>query len=83
MRLPSGEVPFQIHIPVFEDNAEDRIARFQVILDVDETVEASNADYQKLWGLSYDYANLERVYDAEHRMLIDSEFLTRERYEQA
>lgn len=83
MRLPSNEAPFQIHIPVLEDPTGDRLSRFRVILDIDETVDASNADYLRLWGLRYDYANLDRVFDVERRLLIDSEFLTRERYEQA
>lgn len=81
MRLDGSEPPFEIHIPVFEDPAEDRLCRFRVMLDVDETItDISAADYLKYWGLYYDYARTFRVYDVQRRLLIDSEFYTLDRY---
>jgi hypothetical protein len=52
MILSSGEPPFEIHVPVFEDPADDRLCRFRVPLDVDETVRNPTAEYYfKFWGL--------------------------------
>ncbi|MGB8131976.1 MAG: hypothetical protein WCG81_19480 [Candidatus Angelobacter sp.] len=81
LALGSGEFPLEIHVPIFEDPARDRPARFRVLLDVDETIpNISAADYLRLWGLSYVYANSRRVYDVSRRLLIDERFLTREEY---
>jgi hypothetical protein len=81
LALISGEFPFEIHIPVFEDPAKDRPARFRVLLDVDETIpRVTVADYLGFWGLSYVYARSRRVYDVSRRLLIDEGFLTREEY---
>lgn len=81
LTLSSGEAPLEIHIPIFEDPAKDRPARFRVLLDVDETIPSiSAADYLRFWGSSYVYANSRRVYDVSRRLLIDERFLTREEY---
>jgi hypothetical protein len=81
MRVSSGEPPFEVHVPVFEDATEDRICRFRVMLDVDETIpKITRSDYLKLWGLWYDYSRTYRVYDVERRALIDAEFYTLDRY---
>ena len=80
--LPSGEPPFEIHIPVFEDPAADRLCRFRVPLDVDETVRHPTAEhYVTFWGAEYDYARardhnrLYRVYDVQRDLLLDTDFL--------
>ena len=79
--LASGEKPFEVHIPVFEDQNEDRLCRFRVLLDVDETIRnIAPSDYFKFWGLWYDYSGAFRVYDLERRLLLDTEFYTLDRY---
>jgi hypothetical protein len=80
LTLQSGEIPFEIHVPVFEDAADDRPCRFRVKLDVDETISSfSNSDYLGLWGIHYDYAG-RRVFDVERRLLIENEFYELKRY---
>jgi hypothetical protein len=79
--LSSGETPFKIHIPVFEDLAQDRPSRFRVLLDVDETIPSiSTSDYYRLWGLWYDFSRQYRIYDVPHQLLIDEPFLSRQEY---
>ncbi|HXA78694.1 MAG TPA: hypothetical protein VNV41_16285 [Candidatus Acidoferrales bacterium] len=83
LMLQSGERPFEIQIPIFEDPAEDRPYRFRQILEEDETIpleQFSAADYFRLWGLQFDYAGLMRVYDVERQLLIDESFYTRSQY---
>jgi hypothetical protein len=87
MILSSGEPPFEIHVPLFEDPADDRLCRFRVPLDVDETVGNPTADYYiKFRGVEYDYARgpnhdrLYRVYDVQRDLLLDIDFYTRQRY---
>lgn len=80
--LRSGEIPFEIHVPVFEDPSDDRLSRFRVLLDVDEIIEPRpDIDYFKLWGLQYDFSRTTRVYDVHQRLLLDQEFLTQEWYD--
>ncbi|MFN2644026.1 MAG: hypothetical protein ABR570_03470 [Burkholderiales bacterium] len=79
--LESGETPFEIRIPVFEDTAEDRPARFRALLEVDETLAQGMAeDYSGFWGLWYDYSRQYRVFDVKRRLLIDEKFLSRSYY---
>jgi hypothetical protein len=78
--LRSGEQPFTIHIPVFEDNASDRLSRFRVLLDVDETLKPRASDYFKLWGLHFDFARTTKVYDVKRHLLLDEPFLTLQEY---
>ena len=81
MILRSGESPFAIHIPVFQDPAEHRVCRFRVIGDIDETIKSVGpSDYFEFWGLEYDYSRALRVYDVARKLLIDEEFFTLERY---
>ena len=80
LTLGTGERPFEIHVPVFEDPAKDPPCRFRVKLDVDETIAGiSKSDYLRLWGLRYDYAG-DRVYDVDKALLIDNEFYDLNRY---
>jgi hypothetical protein len=80
LMLGTGERPFEIHVPVFEDPAKDRPCRFRVKLDVDETISGiSKSDYFRLWGLRYDYAG-DRVFDIDKGLLIDNEFYALNRY---
>jgi hypothetical protein len=81
--LQSGEKPFEICIPVFEDPAEDRPYRFRQILEEDETIpfeKFSAADYFRLWGLQFDYEYSKRVYDVERKLIIDEPFYARSQY---
>lgn len=82
--LRTGERPFRIIIPVFEDPTDDRPSRFRQLLDVDETIRNITADhYLSLWGAEYDYARVTRVYEVKTQLLLDEEFYTRSRYWQA
>jgi len=57
--LRSGEQPFEIHVPVFEDPENDRLSRFRVLLDVDETIKPNaTSDYLGFWVLQYDFSSL-------------------------
>jgi hypothetical protein len=77
----SGEMPYEIHIPIVEDTTADRLTRFRVLLDVDETViPAIPAVYYKYWGLRFDIACQTRVFDVSGDLRIDEEFFTKERY---
>ncbi len=79
--LESGETPFEIRIPVFEDTAEDRPARFRALLEVDETLaKGTTEDYSGFWGLWYDYSRKYRVFDVKRRLLVDDKFLSRSYY---
>jgi hypothetical protein len=81
MILPSGELPFEIYIPIFEDLAHDRLVRFRVLLDVDETIShRTGSDYTRYWGLRYDYAGVYRVFDVARNLILDEEFWTLHRY---
>lgn len=81
LTLASGERPFWISIPVVEDPAEDRIARFREVLDYDETIKEIHAElYFGFWGLEYDYAGASRVYDLGRQILLDEGFYTQTAY---
>jgi hypothetical protein len=81
LALSSGETPFEIHIPIFEDPGKERPARFRFFAEYDEAIPSvSAADYFGFWGLSYVYARSRRVYDVSRRYLIDESFLTKEEY---
>jgi hypothetical protein len=81
LALKSGESPFAIHIPVFEDPDVDRPCRFRVIGDIDETIRSSGPeDYIKFWGMEYAFERDLRVYDVERQLLLDEEFYTLDRY---
>jgi len=80
LRNSDGEYPYTIQIPVFED-PERKLCRFRVLLDVDETIEGvTGADYLGYWGLYYDFEGTFRVFDVKRKLLIDSDFLTLDRY---
>jgi hypothetical protein len=79
--LRSGEGPYEIHVPVFEDTSEDRLVRFRVLLDVDENmVPVGPAAYYNYWGLWFDRSYQSRVFDVSADLLLDEEFFTKERY---
>jgi hypothetical protein len=79
--LSSGEPPFEIYIPIFEDPTVDRPSRFRVLLHYDETIPSVGvSDYFVYWGLWYDFSHKHRVYDVQRGLLIDEGFLTREQY---
>jgi hypothetical protein len=76
--LENGDSPYEIHIPVFEDPAEDRPCRFRVIGDIDETIRPSGPeDYLGLWGLSYDLCG-RRVFDVRRKVIIGEHWNTLE-----
>lgn len=77
LALQSGEYPFTIHVPVFEDPDEERLSRFRVKGDIDETMQSKGPqDYFHFWGLEYLFERVKRVYDVETQLLIDSDFHT-------
>ncbi len=81
LALQDGELPFAIHIPVFEDPDEERSSRFRVIGDMDETMRSrEKEDYLRYWGLVYDRASALRVYDVQNKLLIDDRFHTIEEH---
>jgi len=81
LRLSSGEMPFEIRIPVLEDTSGDRIGRFRAVLEVDEMIaKRKPEDYFGFWGLWYDYSRQFRVFDIKRQLLLDEGFLSRERY---
>jgi hypothetical protein len=82
----SGEAPYEIHVPVFEDPARNPPARFRVLLDVDETIKPKpSSDYLRYWGLVYDFSRGSgadsRVYDVSSHFVLDEEFLSQRMYE--
>ncbi len=80
LRNGDGEYPYSIQIPVFED-PEKRLCRFRVLLDVDETIsKVTKADYFGYWGIYYDFERKSRVFDVKRTLLIDSDFLSIDRY---
>ena len=81
--LRSGEIAFEIHVPVFEDPADDPLARFRVLLDVDEVIEPiPGVDYFELWGLQYDYSSDDKsLRCASAPPHLSWSFLTQERYD--
>ena len=80
LRNGQGEYPYSLQIPVFED-PDKKICRFRTLLDVDETIsKVTAADYMGYWGVYYDFERKPRVFDVQRRLLIDSDFLTNERY---
>lgn len=81
LTLESGETPYEVRIPVFEDPAKDRPARFRALLEVDEMLAKGTADdYSGFWGLWYDYSRQYRVFDVRNRLLIDEKWLSRAYY---
>lgn len=80
LRGRKGEYPYSIQIPVFED-PEKRLCRFRVLLDVDETIQkVTSANYLEYWGVQYDFERTSRVFDVKRTLLIDSDYLTLDRY---
>jgi hypothetical protein len=80
LRGRNGEFPHSIQVPVFED-PEKRLCRFRVLLDVDETIhKVTSSNYFDYWGVEYDFERTTRVYDVKRKLLIDSDYLTLDRY---
>lgn len=81
LRVRSGQSPTEIFIPIFEDPAPDRPSRFRVCVHWDETLPTIGpADYFVYWGLWYDFANTQRVFDVGRKLLIDEPVLTKRQY---
>lgn len=80
---PTGEPPYEIHIPVFEDPSP-RFCRYRSLLDVDETIEDVTADsYLRLWGTRYNLEGQIRVFDVQKQILINERYMTQDEYWQA
>lgn len=80
MKGQTGERPYLVTIPVFED-PEARFCRFRCLLNVDETIRGVNSDsYFKFWGVRYNLEAQIRVFDVQHRLLIDERYLTQSEY---
>jgi hypothetical protein len=78
----AGSGPSEVHVPVLRDGAEDRLCKFRVMLDVDETIVPSANTYEQYWGVIYDAYCKTMVYDVQGRLLIDEEFWSQGRYDQ-
>jgi hypothetical protein len=80
MKGQTGESPYAIHIPVFED-PNPHFSRFRALLDVDETIQGVTTDsYFKYWGARYNLEGQIRVFDVQRRLLIDATYMTQEEY---
>ena len=80
MKGQTGEFPYAIHIPVFED-PNPRFSRFRALLDVDETITGVTTDsYLQFWGVRYNLEGRIRVFDVHRRLLIDTAYMTQEEY---
>ena len=76
----TGESPYVIHIPVFED-PDTHICRFRSLLDVDETIQGVTSDsYLKYWGVRYNLEGQIRVFDVQRHLLIDVRYMTQDEY---
>lgn len=83
MKGRTGETPYAIHIPVFED-PDARFCRFRSLLDVDETIQGLSSDsYLKYWGVRYNLEGQIRVFDVQRGLLIDANYMTQDEYWEA
>jgi len=83
MKGQTGESPYAIHIPVFED-PNPHFSRFRGLLDVDETIQEITTDsYFKYWGVRYNLEGQIRVFDVQRRFLIDAAYMTQKEYWEA
>jgi hypothetical protein len=83
MKGHSGELPYAIHVPVFEE-PNPRFSRFRAMLDVDETIEDITTDsYFKYWGVRYNLEGQIRVFNVKQRLLIDARYMTQKEYWEA
>jgi hypothetical protein len=80
--LSSGEAPYEIYIPVFEDPSGDIVFKFRALLSVDETIpKVDPSSYFGYWGILYNISgNARRVYDVKRGLLYDEDFCTEEQY---
>ena len=77
--LSSGEAPVAIYVPVIEDTATNRIARFRAVLEVDEDMYISKTVFFEYWGLTYTSGAV-RVYDVARSLLLDEQYVARQEY---
>lgn len=83
MKGRGKEVPYVIHIPVFEDS-NPHFCRFRSLLDVDETIQGvTQHAYAQYWGVRYNLSGQIRVFDVERRLIIEEEYMTQSEYWQA
>jgi len=77
---PSGELPYVIHIPVFED-PKPRFCRFRSMLDVDETIQGiTSPSYFQYWGIRYSRAGKICVFDVQRQLILDEKYMTQSEY---
>lgn len=83
MKGKTGESPYAIHVPVFED-PNPRFSRFRALLDVDETIQGISTDsYFEYWGVRYNLEGQIRVFDVQRKFLIDATYMTQKEYWEA
>jgi hypothetical protein len=83
MKGHTGESPYAIHIPIFE-NPNPRFSRFRALLDVDETIDEITTDsYFEYWGVRYNLEGQIRVFNVQRRLLIDATYMTQDEYWEA
>lgn len=78
--LYRGELPYVIHIPVFEDK-KSHFSRFRSMLDVDETIQNIVSDnYFQYWGVRYNRAGKVCVFDVQRQIILDEQYMTQSEY---
>jgi hypothetical protein len=81
MTLQTGETPYLIDIPIFEDTTPEAASRFRQVGDIDETLVVPEKDaYVTYWGAQYDYARTTRVFDVKRQLLLDESYLELNQY---
>jgi len=77
----TGELPYEVHIPVLEDHDEERKTRFRILGNVDEPITGRGPeDYFRYWGIVYGRPWERSVYDVRAGKLLADEFTTVQEY---
>ncbi len=79
--LPTGEKPYMIHLPLFNDLESGKLPTFRTLFDFDEPIQdASDADYYKYWGIYYDWDGSRKVFEVKERLLHAKTFFLQSEY---
>lgn len=65
----SGEMPFEIYVPVFDSNEEEE-EDYGILNDEFVFVERATEEYYKYWGLYYESERDPFIYDVENQILL-------------
>ncbi|MFI5419452.1 MAG: hypothetical protein ACHQ1H_00645 [Nitrososphaerales archaeon] len=80
LALPSGELPYEIHVPVVEDPDTECATKFRILANIEETITGCPDDYFRYWGIAYGYPWERRVYDVREKRLLNESFSTVQEY---